>query len=252
MKTIPFWSVLFLCALGFTPASADDAPPAPKAVVAHSAELVSSLLGTPSVATPMPAPSDGYVTFYDPGLSIEALRALPAMNSKYRIDALTHIADGQPWYVGEEFVKKTDPPCYRQVQVVASEDPGYVLVLENGEFASARVVTMMMAIHLLATDGGRLFEGTQWANTSDTAPGLRPACMRKRVWAAYVSNTIVLEPFYYGPAPECPCPIDCDRPRSQQKSGCQPCQKTTEQQAAVQQKGNPTLAPPQQPCCGKK
>ncbi len=242
-------SACLLIVSGFVQsACAQDLP------IAYNASMVAQLLNEPSASDGVAIGlNPGVITFWDPGHSVEKMRAHPALAAQnVVITALTKLQDGQPWYAGMEFATKTDTPKYRTVTIVQSSDPGYVNVMEGGEFASARVVVMIYSLHLLAT-GQRLPEvsGWQWATTCDTVPGLRPNCPVRRVYVAYYGKGMVLEARYYDLDPAyCHClfenvgPIQLDCTGNRQ---LEPAQKT-----AVRTQGQPTLAPPQVPCCGKK
>lgn len=171
----------------------------------YSAETVATLLGQQlSAGGAAPAPDSGGIVFYDPGYSIEQMRTL--LSGRIEYDAFTKLADGQPWFVSQPLYKQTDAPKYRKVQLIQSSDPNYALMVEDGKFVPSRVVTMLYAIHLLATGGERLTQPTQWTTTSDSAPGLVPDCPWRRVFVAYKGRSgLIIEPFYYGPPMGNPC-----------------------------------------------
>lgn len=259
MKKMFCACLLLLASVGT--AGADDQP-----TLAYSHADVARLLNEsgPSVDS-TPSVILGSITFYDPGHSIERMRAHPALQGKVNIHALTLKSDGQPWYVGHEFAEQTDGPRYRTVRIVQSKDPGHVLLMEGGDFAPARVCVMLYSIHMLATNGGRLTGGMQWTTTSDVAPGPKAHCPPRRVFAAYHyeggSDGIILEPLYYGKAP-CDClfedvgfHVDCSKvggwngTAAARSSDCAPCGQTV-RKTEVRTTQQPTLAPPRTGCCG--
>lgn len=241
-----FACLLIVCGL-VSNAHAEDLP------IAYTESTVAQLLGEPSSSNGLGiALMPGVITFYDPGHSVEKMRAHPALGGKVVITALTRSQDGQPWYAGLEFATKSDAPKYRTVKIVQSEDPGYVNVMEGGEFASARVIVMIYSLHLLAT-GERLPEvsGWQWATTCDTVPGLRPNCPVRRVYVAYYGKGMVLEARYYNLDPAyCHCLFENVGPIQLDCTGNRQLEPV--RQTAVRTQGQPTLAPPQVPCCGQR
>ncbi len=105
---------------------------------------------------PPPDALPGFLTFFDPGWDILRLRQFCANKGKifYR----------QGWYGDENFSKRVETPCYRQIRLEAVDgsfnkdfDSQQCLLAENEEVPSARVVVMGMAIHFLLS-GHRLFE----------------------------------------------------------------------------------------------
>jgi hypothetical protein len=105
---------------------------------------------------PNPPPAlDGYVIFWDPGLSILRLRTFRGGTS---------IFYPQTWYDNEPFAKLDEPPCYRQLRMEAVPklfDKTFAeqqaIVPPGEEIPMARVVVMAIVIHFLVASG-RLFQ----------------------------------------------------------------------------------------------
>ena len=106
-------------------------------------------IGKPPDALP------GFVTFFDPGWSLQQLRASVADKG--------HIFYPQTWYDNEPFAKLEEPPRYRQLRMDAVKGSfgrtfaeQRAVLSGDEEVPLARVVIMAMVIYFLAT-GERLF-----------------------------------------------------------------------------------------------
>ena len=143
----------------------------------HDASCVAKLLGIDYTAEqiagfgPPPETLDGFVTFFDPGLSILALRA--AVKERGRV------LYPQSWYNNEPFAKVEDGPRYRQVRMHPvpnstrlTFDEQIVLVPDGEEVPTARVVVTAVVIHFLAT-GKRLLPNVYVRCASHTLRGYR-------------------------------------------------------------------------------
>jgi len=114
----------------------------------------------------------GFITFFDPGLSIVDLRA--------GVEILSHhIFYPQTWYDTESFAKRKESPRYRQLQMgVVKYSFGkpfaeqQTLVPPGMEIPTARVVLTAMAIHFLAT-GERLFSDCYVRSVDQNSDGGR-------------------------------------------------------------------------------
>src|SRR3569833_1683662 len=62
---------------------------------------------------PPPEALDGYVTFYDPGLSIDVLATFAGAKPVF---------SEQRWYTKENKARSEDPPGYRQLRMEAVSD----------------------------------------------------------------------------------------------------------------------------------
>jgi hypothetical protein len=130
-----------------TEATSQTAPVYDANAVAH---LINVRFGNAELANfgNLPLAINGFITFFDPGLSIVELRA--------RVDSKLFYP--QDWYNSEPFAKLEGPPCYRQVRMQAVKNSfgktfveQQALVAPDEEIPTARVVLMGMAIHFLAT-----------------------------------------------------------------------------------------------------
>ena len=117
----------------------------------YDAAAVRRLLAIPTLKCPKCV--DGCLTFYDPGWSIVELQRTFDVRAK----------GSSHWHVEEPFARLADSPRYRHLRMTAVADSfgktfgeQSVLLLDNEEVPSARVVFMGMVIHFLAT-GERLF-----------------------------------------------------------------------------------------------
>jgi hypothetical protein len=106
---------------------------------------------------PPPDPAEGFITFFDPGCSVLALRA--GVRGR-------RVFYPQTWYDREQFATLKEAPRYRQVRMEPL--PGSFrktyqekdeLLPANEEVPTARAVAVAVAIHFLAT-GERLLQGT--------------------------------------------------------------------------------------------
>ena len=143
----------------------------------HDAPTVASLLGITYTANelaalgPPPEPLEGFVTFFDPGLSI--LRIRDAVKGKGRVFW------AQDWYDRELFAAAVDIPRYRQVRAGPvpnsfrkTFDEQTALLPEGEEVPSARAVVTALVIHFLAT-GERLLPNVYVRSADQTARGDR-------------------------------------------------------------------------------
>lgn len=131
-----------------------DAPTAPTpSVPTFTPERVAELLGLPAALAPPPPPRDrdGFVTLWDPGVSIETLRLQVAA----RRPAVFYPA---PWADGP-FARDRGRPGWRHVRThLAPDSLGrpvrdlLALAPLNEEVPTARLVTTCLVLVRLATD----------------------------------------------------------------------------------------------------
>ena len=118
---------------------------------------------------PPPDALPGFITFFDPGLSVLGLRVVLEFLDKQLL--FDH------WYIIESFAKFAEEPRYRQLQIEAVKDSfgkafaeQQTLVPPGEEIPTARVVLTAMAIHFLAT-GERLFSDHYVRCVDETSGG---------------------------------------------------------------------------------
>lgn len=147
------------------PAPTDNSKP-PKTPVPLSPEKVHELFGLVGPYDPPPPPVSqiGYVTFWDPGLSVHRLR------EKHR--SLFYPTD----FLGSaKFAKETDAWKWRQIRLVPIE-PGMTFTEQQKKLtnadktAAARELVTFLVLHFLVT--GERFEMDRW-RCSDVVPSGR-------------------------------------------------------------------------------
>lgn len=115
-------------------------------MVRYDAESVQALIGK---AVRAPQGRKGYLTFYDPGLSIVDLRD--------RLQKKKVFAPDQSWVECHPFSKVRTPPQWRQLRLTPLDCMGETFAeqvkhLPHGEeVPPARVIVMGMVLHFLAT-----------------------------------------------------------------------------------------------------
>lgn len=133
----------------------------------YNASEVSRLLGLPLPQGPAPGSVEGFITFFDPGLSILDLRAVVASKGNTFCP--------QDWYDNEPFTHRDEAPRYRQVRLRPFPDSfrktfaeQQLLVPDGEEVPSARVMVTALVVQFLAT-GQRLLESCS-VHTADVCP----------------------------------------------------------------------------------
>ena len=139
----------------------------------YAAPTVARLLGRGlhSLADlrPPPAVVEGFITFWDPGLSIVSLWDLVGNFST------------SEWYLDERFALVEDAPQYRQVRPTVpgscgkTYDEQLALLSPDEEVPMARIVVTALIVHFLAT-GERLLPDV-YARCHDTASGGTRVCV---------------------------------------------------------------------------